>query len=177
MTTDVMKQSKYAGVPWWLVLIEGIALFILGILFVADPRMTTTIVVFLLGFYWLVAGILRIVSIFQDNAMWGWKLFSGILGILAGIIVIRHPLWSPIIVTSALVIIFGIIGVIIGVIGIVQAFKGAGWGAGILGAISILIGLVLLANVWLFTLTLPWVLGILSLVGGIITIFTAFKLK
>jgi uncharacterized membrane protein HdeD (DUF308 family) len=139
--------------------------------------MTTTIVVYLLGVYWLIAGILRIVLIFQDKAMWGWKLFSGLLGILAGILVIRHPLWSSFIVTSALVIIFGIVGVIMGVIGIVQAFKGAGWGAGILGVVSILIGLALLANVWLFTLALPWVLGILSIVGGIIAIFAALKSK
>jgi len=177
MATGVMEQSKTTGVPWWLVLIEAIALLILGILFIAEPRMTTTIVVYLLGLYWLVAGILRIVMIFQDKAMWGWKLFAGMLGILAGIIVIRHPLWSPFIVTSALVIIFGIVGVIMGVIGIVQAFKGAGWGAGIIGVVSILIGLVLLANVWIFTLTLPWVLGILSIVGGIIAVYAAFKLK
>lgn len=177
MAAGVMEQSKKAGVPWWLVLIEAIALLILGILFIAEPRMTTTIVVYLLGVYWLIAGILRIVLIFQDKAMWGWKLFSGLLGILAGILVIRHPLWSPFILTSALVIIFGIVGVIMGVIGIVQAFKGAGWGTGILGVVSILIGLVLLANVWLFTLALPWVLGILSIVGGIIAIFAALKLK
>jgi uncharacterized membrane protein HdeD (DUF308 family) len=86
MTTDVMKQSEDTGFPWWLVLIEGIALLILGIMFIAEPRMTTTIVVWLLGFYWLVVGILKIVSIFQDNAMWGWKLFAGILGIIAGIL-------------------------------------------------------------------------------------------
>ena len=177
MTTDVMKQSDDAGVPWWLVLIEGIALLILGIMFIAEPRMTTTIVVWLLGFFWLVVGILKIVSIFQDNAMWGWKLFAGILGILAGILVIRHPVWAPVVVGSALIIVLGIQGIIIGLVSIVQAFKGAGWGAGILGAISIIIGILLLANIWLFTFSLPWVLGILAIVGGIIAIIAAFKLK
>jgi len=177
MTTDVIKRSEDLGVPWWLVLIEGIALLILGILFITSPGMTTTVVVFLLGFYWLVVGLLKIVSIFQDSAMWGWKLFAGILGIIAGIIVIRHPLWSPIIVTSALVIVLGIEGIIIGIVSIVQAFKGSGWGAGILGAVSILIGLVLLANVALSALSLPWVIGILMIAGGIIAIIAAFRLK
>ena len=177
MTTDVMKRSEDAGVPWWLVLIEGIALLILGILFVTSPRMTMHVTVWLLGFYWLVVGILKIVSIFQDNSMWGWKLFAGILGIIAGIIVIRHPLWAPIVVTSALVIVLGIEGIIIGIVSIVQAFKGAGWGAGILGGISILIGIILLANVAIFAWTLPWVIGILMIIGGIIAIVAAFRLK
>ena len=177
MTTDVMKQTKGTGVPWWLVLIEGVALLILGVLFIAEPRMTTTVVVWLLGFYWLIVGILKIVSIFQDNSMWGWKLFAGLLGIFAGIVVIRHPVWAPMVVGSALVIVLGIQGIIIGIISIVQAFKGAGWGAGILGAISIIIGLILLANVWLFTFSLPWVLGILSIVGGIVAIVAAFRLR
>jgi len=177
MITDITKHSEDLGVPWWLVLIEGIALLILGILFITSPGMTTTVAVFLLGFYWLVVGLLKIVSIFQDSAMWGWKLFAGILGIIAGIIVIRHPLWSPIIVTSALVIILGMEGIIIGIVSIVQAFKGSGWGAGILGAVSILIGLVLLANVALSALSLPWVIGILMIAGGIIAIIAAFRLK
>ena len=177
MTTDVVKQSENVGIPWWLVLIEGIALLILGVLFIAEPKMTTQIVVWFLGFYWLIVGILKIVSIFQDSAMWGWKLFVGILGILAGLLVIRHPLWSPLVVGSALVIVLGIEGIIIGIVSLIQAFKGGGWGAGILGAVSIIIGIILLANIWLFTFSLPWVIGILAIIGGIIAIIAAFKIK
>jgi uncharacterized membrane protein HdeD (DUF308 family) len=82
-----------------------------------------------------------------------------------------------VVVGNALIIVLGIEGIIIGLVSIVQAFKGAGWGAGILGAISILIGIILLANIWLFTFSLPWVLGILAIIGGIVAIIAAFKLK
>jgi uncharacterized membrane protein HdeD (DUF308 family) len=168
MTSDVISRSEDAGVPWWLVLIEGIALVILGILLLINTGITTVILVQILGIYWLIAGIFKIVSIFQDNSMWGWKLFAGILGIIAGIIVIRHPLWSPVVVSSALIIVLGIEGIIIGIVSIVQAFRGAGWGAGILGAISILIGALLLANLYLFAFSLPWVIGVLAIIGGIL---------
>jgi uncharacterized membrane protein HdeD (DUF308 family) len=86
-------------------------------------------------------------------------------------------LWSPFVIGNVLVIILGIQGIIVGVIGLIQAFKGAGWGSGILGAVSILIGLLFLFNVWAFTLSLPWAIGLLALVGGVLAIVAAFRLK
>ena len=178
MTTSVAQQSSYpGGVPWWLVLIEGIALIILGLLLLVSPGMTTLILVQFVGIYWLVAGIFKIISIFMDSSGWGWKLAGGILGILAGLIVIQHPLWSPFIIGSALVIILGIQGLIIGVVGLIQAFKGGGWGAAVLGVISILFGLLFLFNVGGFTLALPGAIGILALIGGVIATVGAFRVK
>lgn len=165
------------GVPWWLVLIEGISLIILGLLMLASPGMSTLILIQFVGIYWLVAGIFKIVSIFMDSADWGWKLVGGILGILAGLIVLQHPLWSPLVIGATLIIILGVQGLIVGVIGLVQAFRGAGWGAGIIGAVSILIGLLLLFNVGGFTLALPWTIGLLALVGGVLSTIAAFRLR
>jgi uncharacterized membrane protein HdeD (DUF308 family) len=128
-----------------------------------------------LGIYWLIAGIFKIISIFLDHTMWGWKLLAGILAIIAGIIVLQHPVWSPIILGATLVIILGIQGVIYGGISIWQAFKGGGWGVGILGAISVFFGIYLLANFQAATLVLPWVLGIFAIAGGAIAIVMAFR--
>jgi len=164
-------------VPWWLILIEGIALILLGILLLLKPGMTSLIFIQFLGIYWLVGGIFKIVSIFLDSSMWGWKLLAGVLGIIAGIIVVQHPLWSPVVVGSTLVILLGIQGIIYGGVGVFQAFKGAGWGAGILGAISVLFGIYLLANIGAATLVLPWVVGVLALVGGVAAIVMAFRVK
>ena len=150
---------------------------ILGLFLLAKPGMTMVVVVQLVGIYWFVAGIFQIVAIFIDHTQWGWKLFSGILGIIAGMIIIKHPLWSPIMLTTVLVIVLGIEGIIIGIINLIQAFKGGGWGVGILGALSILFGLILLANVLLATFSVPWVLGVLGIVGGIIAIIYSFRLK
>jgi uncharacterized membrane protein HdeD (DUF308 family) len=177
MTTTMVNQADTAGVPWWLVLIEGIALIVMGLLLLASPGMTTLILVQFIGIYWLVAGIFKIVSIFLDSSGWGWKLAGGMLGILAGLIVLQHPLWSPLVIGNVLVIILGIQGIIVGVVGLIQAFKGAGWGSGILGVISILFGLLFLFNVWTFTFSLPWAIGLLALVGGVLAIVAAFRLK
>lgn len=176
MTAEVVQQEKQ-NIPWWVVLLQGIAAVILGLFLLAKPGMTMVVVVQLIGIYWFVAGIFQIVAIFIDHTQWGWKLFSGILGIIAGMIIIKHPLWSPIMLTSVLVIVLGIEGLIIGIINLIQAIKGGGWGVGILGALSILIGLVLLANVMLATFSVPWVLGVLGIVGGVIAIIYSFRLR
>jgi len=176
MTAEAVQQEKQ-NIPWWVVLLQGIAAVILGLFLLAKPGMTMVVVVQLIGIYWFVAGIFQIVAIFIDHTQWGWKLFSGILGIIAGMIIIEHPLWSPILLTSVLIIVLGIEGLIIGIINLIQAFKGGGWGVGILGALSILFGLVLLANVLLATFSVPWVLGVLGIVGGVIAIIYSFRLK
>jgi uncharacterized membrane protein HdeD (DUF308 family) len=160
-----------------MVLLEGIAVLIMGLMLLSAPAQTTIITVQILGFYWLIAGVLKMVSIFVDRTMWGWKLFAGILGIFAGIVIIQHPIWSPLVVGSTIIIILGFQGILYGVVGVIQAFRGAGWGAGIMGAISILFGILLLVNVWVATFSLPWVLGILAVVGGIIGIIGAFRLR
>ena len=148
MASTAVAQADERDLPWWLVLIEGIALIILGIFLLAKPGMTSLIVIQFLGIYWFVVGIFKIITIFVDSSLWGWKLFAGILGILAGIVVVRHPLWSTAVVGLTLIIMLGIQGIIVGVIGVFQAFKGAGWATGILGAVSAILGLVLLLNAW-----------------------------
>ena len=176
MTAQV---SESLNVKWWLVLIEGIAVLILGILFITSPGITLATTVVFLGIYWLVDGIISIVRIFtkSTDTHWGWLLARGILGILAGILVLQHPLVATFMVPAVLVTVLGIDGIIIGTIGLVQAFKGGGWSAGILGVLSILFGLILLFNVQIGVLVLPFVLGILGLIGGIVLIVMSFKLR
>ncbi len=174
-TATAAKQTP--AVPWWLVLLQGIALIILGVLLLTSPAMTTFTLIQFLGIYWLVKGIFEIVSIFIDHSQWGWKLFSGILGIIAGMVILNHPLWATILVPATLVWLLGIFGIVMGIISLVQAFKGAGWGVGVLGALSIFFGLYLLGNTLISTLSLPWVLGILALIGGVAALWNSFKLR
>jgi len=176
MATATM-ESEGRLVPWWVVLIEGIAAIIIGILLLVSPAITTIVLIQFLGIYWFIIGIIDIVRIFMDSSMWGWKLFSGLIGILAGIAIIQYPLWATLLVPTTLVWVFGFFGIIIGVIGLIQAFQGAGWGAGILGVLSVLFGLLLITNAFVASLTLPFIFGILALVGGVAALVMAFRLR
>ena len=175
--TKATMTAEGRLVPWWVVLIEGIAAVIIGVLLLTNPGASEVVLIQFLGIYWLIGGIIDIVRIFLDSSNWGWKLFSGIIGILAGLLILQNPLWSTILVPSVLVWVFGFFGIIIGIIGLIQAFQGAGWGAGILGVLSILFGLVLIANAFIASLTLPFILGILAIVGGLAAVVMAFRMR
>lgn len=172
-----LSKSEQSMIPWWLVLIQGIAAILIGLFLLISPATTTFVIIQFLGFYWLISGIFGIISIFFDRRMWGWKLIAGLLGILAGVLIIQNPLWSTVLVPTTLIIVLGIEGLIIGVINLIQAFRGGGWGIGVLGVLSILFGLVLLGNPFLAALGLPFILGILGLVFGVIAIFGAFRIR
>jgi uncharacterized membrane protein HdeD (DUF308 family) len=164
-------------VPWWMVLIQGIAGIVLGLLLLTAPGATVLVLVQFLGFYWFISGIFNIVSIFIDRAGWVWNLIAGILGILAGLFIIQHPLWSTLLVPATVIIFLGIEGLVIGAIQLYTAFRGGGWGVGILGAISVIFGLLLLFNPIVGAAVLPWALGIFGIAGGIAAVVMAFRLK
>ena len=170
-------RTEETGFPWWLVLLEGIAAAIVGLFLLTAPGATLFVLIQVLGIFWLVSGSFRIVSIFIDSSMWGWKLIGGVFGILAGIVVLQHPLWTTVLVPAIYVVILGIQGIVLGGVSLVMAFRGEGWGVGILGALSIVLGLVLFFNVWIGVAVLPFILGAFGIVGGIFAVVMAFRMR
>lgn len=176
MTAAVAEQEN--NTPWWLVLIGGIAAIIVGGLLLANPFKMASVLVWAIGLYWLITGIIYLVSLIWDRRQWGWKLFGGIVGILAGyFLVTSPPLESTVAFGLAVILILAIQGIIMGIMGLIAAFQGGGWGAGILGVISIIIGFILLANPMITAAMLPWVVGIFAIIGGIFAIFAAFRMR
>lgn len=175
--TAFAERTEETGFPWWLVLLEGIAAAIVGLFLLTAPGATLFVLIQALGIYWLVGGIFRIISIFMDNSLWGWKLVGGVFGVLAGIVVLQHPLWSSVLVPAVYLVVLGIQGLVLGGVSLVVAFRGEGWGVGILGALSIVFGLVLLFNVWIGVAFLPFVLGAFGILGGGFAIVMAFVMR
>ena len=175
--TGFAQRTEETGLSWWLVLLEGIAAAIIGLFLLTAPGATLFVLVQVLGIFWLVGGLFRIVSMFIDTSLWGWKLVGGVLGIVAGIVVLQHPLWSSVLVPAVYVIILGIQGLVLGGVNLVMAFRGEGWGIGILGALSLVFGLVMLFNVWIGVAVLPFVLGAVGIVGGGAAIAIAFAMR
>jgi len=163
--------------PWWLVLLEGIFAVIIGISLLSQTAMTVSIIVRILGLYWLFGGILAIVSIFFNRTNWGLKLLAGIVGIIAGLLVILNPVISTILVPSLIVSLIAIGGLIIGLIDLVRAFKGAGIGTGVLGILSFVLGLLILLNPIYATIASAIVVGLVAIGGGVIAIIMAFRLR
>jgi uncharacterized membrane protein HdeD (DUF308 family) len=71
----------------------------------------------------------------------------------------------------------GIWGLMQGIVTLVLAFKGGGWGLGILGVIGIIFGLILMVNYMVpgMGLAMLWVAAIWAFVSGFFVIYRAFQ--
>jgi uncharacterized membrane protein HdeD (DUF308 family) len=176
--TTVIKETtvKVDLVPWWLVLLEGLAALIIGIYLIISPVSTTIFLVQVLGWYWLISGILTIITIFMDRTNWIWRGLGGILGIVLGLLVIGNPMWSAAILPATFIIMVGFLGLCFGIVSLIWALK-EGWGAALMGVISIIFGLMLLASPMVGLTILVYLLGALGIVGGIVTIFMSLRLR
>ncbi len=67
MTAFAERTEERTGFPWWLVLLEGIAAAIIGLFLLTAPGATLFVLIQVLGIFWLVGGLFRIISIFLDN--------------------------------------------------------------------------------------------------------------
>ena len=163
---------------WWVFLLEGIAAIIFGVLLLTNPGATLVALVIFLGFYWLFVGVLELVRMFVDGSVpWYWSLLIGVLGIAAGIIVLRHPVFAAVVLPTAIVVWLGVIGLVIGVFAMIGACMGGGVGSFIFGLINFVIGLLLLGAPMVAALAVPLVFGILLLIQGVILIIWAFKVR
>lgn len=163
---------------WWVFLLEGIAAIIFGILLITQPAATLVALVVFLGFYWLFVGVLELVRMFVDRSVpWYWSLLIGVLGIIAGIIVLRHPIFAAVVLPTAIVVWLGVIGLVIGVLAMIGAFTGGGVASFIFGLINFVIGLLLLGSPIVAAIAVPLVFGILLLIEGVILIIYAFRVR
>jgi len=163
---------------WWVFLLEGIAALIFGGLLLTDPAATLLVLAVFLGYYLLFVGVLELVRIFVDRSQpWYWSLLIGVLGIIAGIIVLNHPVLTALALPTTVVVYLGVVSLIMGVVGIIGGLSGGGFGSFLLGIASLLIGVLLLGSPMTTALAVPFVFGILLLIEGIALIIFAFRVK
>ena len=99
---------------WVLFLIEGIVLVVLGILAIVVPPLATIAFTLFLGWLFLISGIVGLFTTFwarQAPGFW-WSLFSAVLAIAAGIVLLAWPVSGAVSLTLLLIVFFTIEGVL-----------------------------------------------------------------
>lgn len=182
---DVALQSNM----WWLLLIQGIAAVIIGWLLLVSPVRTVLSLVYFLGFYWLITGMVEVVmsffSIGKEGSKWGWTLFGGIIGIIAGLFVLNNPIFAgiftPVMLMYIVAFTFVINGVVKMVVGKQEREEGKfdwSWGSFFLGLFYLIFGIMLISSpVLLSTASLLFAGAFLAIIGGISAIVMSFKVK
>jgi uncharacterized membrane protein HdeD (DUF308 family) len=99
---------------WKLFLIEGIVLVVLGLLAILIPPLATLGVTILIGWLFLISGVVGLVTTFMARNAPGfwWSLLSALVAIAAGLILLIYPLSGALTLTILLVAFFIIEGVV-----------------------------------------------------------------
>jgi uncharacterized membrane protein HdeD (DUF308 family) len=176
---DTESEIKYevSQAPWWSIFLEGIIAIIIGIFLLFEPIATTVLLIQILAIFWLIEGIIAVIRALLFSKDGKWKLLSGILSIIAGVAILMYPVFSPYLVLRFLVIFIGLLAIANGAMILISGYKEKEKSMGILGVLSIIIGLLLLTNSLAGVLVLPWVFGIFFVVGGIGTVIWGIKMK
>lgn len=171
MATDTTTAEQTR----WLFLMQGVLATLAGLSLLIIPTRTLFVIVLVLGGYWFVRGVATLLYIAADRSQWGWKLFVGVLGIIAGIVAMATPVFTGTAIFAVLVFVIGFQALLSGATEIYFGFKLGRSSLVLLGFLSLLIGAALILNPWLSVAALIFSIGIISLVGGIGTIIAALR--
>jgi uncharacterized membrane protein HdeD (DUF308 family) len=162
---------------WWIFLVQGVVLLALAAFTFIRPAL-------LLGFiaaYFVIEGGIRIFSGLRDrdDEQRRWlSLAIGVLSILAGLVVWVNPGFAA----EAITYLVAIWGIVVGALLILWAIRlrqgmTEEWLLILFGALSILFGVLVFANVQAGWLTLQWIFGLYAIAGGILAIVIAFRIR
>jgi uncharacterized membrane protein HdeD (DUF308 family) len=158
--TSSVANSLHAH--WRLFLTEGIILLILGILAIVLPPIATIAVEVLVGWLLLMSGIVGLIATLRMRGAPGlwWSLLSAVLGIVAGIVLLRWPLSGALSLTLILTVFL----VLEGLVSILYALEhkrelSGRWGAMLFsGVIDLFLAGVIFAGL---PGTAAWAIGLL----------------
>lgn len=98
---------------WLLFLIEGVVLVLLGFAAIAVPVVATLAVALILGWLFLISGIIGLFTTFMMRNAPGfwWSLLSAVLALGAGLVLLAWPVSGAVSLTLVLIVFFVIEGV------------------------------------------------------------------
>lgn len=188
MATIGTIDHSHAGAPalhalaknWWLVLLRGLCAIGFGVLAFAWPGVTLGVLVLFYGIFALADGALALAAAVTGEtagSRW-WLALAGLVGIGVGFLTFGWPG----ITALALLLLIAVWAIAVGVMQIVGAIRmgkesGHEWLLMASGAVSVLFGVLLLAQPKTGALALLLVIAVYAVIYGVTLVAFAFRLK
>lgn len=156
---------------WWILLLVAVCTLAVGVLLLVAPHRTLSTLAVILGIYLLVVGALWICVGMAVKEVRGAGLWRGVIALIAGAIVIRHPSDS----ITVLALAFGIFLMVAGVFELVAAVEDRerrGWRI-LEGLVDLAVGILIVSWPQFGIYTFAIVLGIALIVRGIVEAWLA----
>jgi uncharacterized membrane protein HdeD (DUF308 family) len=166
---------------WWMAALRGTLAVIFGVAAFVWPGMTFEVLVLLFGAYAFVDGILVLgfgLVAAGDGEQWWPLVLSGILGIGIGVLTFAKPGTMAL----ALVYVAGFWAIVTGLLEVVAAIRlrdviSGEWMMGLSGALSVLFGLLVVAQPDTGALALVYLFGFYAILAGVSQIGLGFRLR
>ncbi|MDJ0954610.1 MAG: HdeD family acid-resistance protein [Acidimicrobiia bacterium] len=178
METATPNPALALAREWPMVMFVGLLTAAFGVVVVVWPSQTLVVLSVLLGIQLLLAGLFRLISAFSSEAIApGFLGFVGILGMVAGVAVLRHPFET----VAVLATILGIVWIVSGSIDIISALADSRlddrWFFGLAGLLSLVSGIIVVSWPAPTVTVIAWVAGIYLILAGISMMYSAFRLR
>lgn len=154
---------------WWSILLRGLLAIVFGIIALSKPGAAAGAFIIVFAVYAFADGAVAFVqAVWRGRAglRWGWYLVEGLASVAAGVIALAYPAATLLVI----VLLVALRAIVLGLVEIIGAFSFKGfesrWLLGFTGVVSVLFGILLLANPLAGGLALIWVVGVYAIVFG-----------
>jgi uncharacterized membrane protein HdeD (DUF308 family) len=175
--------AEVLGSLWWLPLVRGVLLIVLGGYALFHPAMTAIALTQVVGIFVIADGILAIAAgILGETPSRGWTIVRGVIAVLVGVFVFGHPVAVAGITATVVLYVIAFGAITTGVLEIMAALRdrkemqGEGWLI-LGGALAILFGMLLLIAPLAFGQLIVRVLGAYAIIFGVSLSILAFRLR
>jgi uncharacterized membrane protein HdeD (DUF308 family) len=170
--------------PSVITFIRGMLAVVLGLALVVDPIKVRPLLTNFIGIFWLASGALSLRWGAQGERIHGWAIFAGVVGVLAGLMLIARrlmPIWVP---QAAYLSLIGVIALLTGLLHALGGFRTGAtfhrkWSltSFLLGVFEIVLGTLLITDPlgqsrFFYLLMTAW-----ALVGGFLLIGDSLRLR
>ncbi|MCF8078056.1 MAG: DUF308 domain-containing protein [Desulfobacterales bacterium] len=144
------------------------------------PGITIGVLVILFGIYAILEGAVAVAAglEYRGHGYWWLLLIEGIAGIAIGLCAL---IW-PTLTVAVLLVFIALWAVVTGVFEIAAAIQirkevTGEWALALAGILSVLIGILLIANLEAGAVAVVWLIGVYALVFGALLVFLGFRLR
>lgn len=153
-----------AARAWWLLLVVGIASAVAGVILVTKPSNSLATLAVIFGIFLLVDGIVELVASFGHPAEGRVvAVIVGLLGLVVGIILIRHPTHA----VNAIGLLIGIWLIAAGALRLLRAVAVPGLLQAVIAVVEIVVGIVIVSDPHIGYATLAILTGIWLILNGL----------
>ncbi len=163
---------------WPAMFVVGLITLGLGIAVISWPQETLKVISVLIGLQILIHGVYRLITAFaRDTISPGFTGFVGIVGMIAGVVILRHPFET----VAVLAVVLGVVWIIGGSIELLGAIAdNTRDRRGLIafgGLLSIAAGVVVVAWPAPTVTVVAWIAGFYLIIFGLFICFEALQLR